>query len=275
MRLGVDDLGFRQGVTAVERLRTYSGRVFALDAHLDRWQRSVGALGIQGLPSPVTITTLLSELLNRNARIVQSETDVGITMFATPGEPGRGTPTFGLHLNPLNHARILRHRRQGQPLVVTNVTQPSPACWPRAIKVRSRIHYYRADAMAQEHSDDAVGILLDDDATITETSIANLAIVRSGEILSPPADRVLGGITQSVIESLASEAKIAWRKRPISLPELAQADEILMMGTDGGIWFAASVNGHPIGEGKGGKVYRHLRDRFDALVREASSQRTP
>lgn len=187
-------------------------------------------------------------------------------MFATPGESGVGAATFGLHLNRLDHARIRHRRLQGQPLVVTDVIQPDPGCWPRTIKTRSRIHYYRADSVAKQHHEDAMGVLVDDDGSITETSIANLAIVHSDRILSPPADRVLGGITQSVIESLAPEIGITWSKQPISSTLLSQADEILMMGTDGGIWFANAVDDHSIGNGKPGEVYLRLCQRFDQLV---------
>jgi branched-chain amino acid aminotransferase len=270
MRLPLEDSGFRQGVTVVERLRTYSQQIFALDAHLIRWQHSVSELSITGLPSNASIAQLMLELLSRNALLLQSEGDVGITMFATPGEFGPGkhgsAPTFGLHLNLLNHARHEHHRQHGQPLIVTGVQQPDPQCWARTIKVRSRLHYYLADRKAREQDENAIAVLVDSDGSVTETSIANLAIVEAGQILSPPADRVLGGVTQSMIESLASQASIGWAKRPISVTQLRQADEILMMGTDGGIWFANSVDGNPIVGGNAGDVFHLLRKRFDQTV---------
>lgn len=275
MQVSVDDFGFRQGVTAVERLRTYSGRIFAVDAHLKRWENSTGRLDIDGLPSPGTIKSRMEELLRRNTALLQSEGDVGITMFATPGVPQRDAPTFGLHLNRLDHARIARHVGQGQPIVITDVKQPDPDCWPRSIKMRSRIHYYRADRIARQQHEDAVGILLDSDGSVTETSVSNIAIVQSGQILSPPADRVLGGITQSVIESIAAESAIVWSKRPISVGQLTQADEILMLGTGAGIWFANSVNGLVIGKGKPGEVFQSLREKFEALINRQANGSAP
>lgn len=267
MQIGVNDVGFRQGVTAVERLRTYSGRLFALDEHLGRWQRSITQLSIAGLPSELAIRAIIEDLLAKNAALLQTEGDVGLTMFATPGELGGDGPTLGLHLNRLNHAVNKTRREHGQPLVVTNVRQPDPDCWPRSIKVRSRIHYYRADAIARAVDEDAVGILLDNDGSVTETSIANLAIVQAGRIVSPPADRVLPGITQSVVESIAAAAAIQWSNRAITVAELQQAEEVLLMGTDGGIWFASSLDDQRIGNGSPAEVYLCLRERFDALVR--------
>ena len=52
---------------------------------------------------------------------------------------------------------------------------------------------------------------------------------------------------------------------------LRAAEEVLLMGTDGGLWFASAVDGNAIAEGNPGDVYRSLRRRFDALVREPTT----
>jgi branched-subunit amino acid aminotransferase/4-amino-4-deoxychorismate lyase len=83
---------------------------------------------------------------------------------------------------------------------------------------------------------------------------------------------VLGGITQMVIEKLAFEADLVWKKQTISVDQFAAADEILMMGTDGGLWFARSVNGNPLGDGRAAGTYLLLRNRFDSLVGSALQQ---
>jgi branched-subunit amino acid aminotransferase/4-amino-4-deoxychorismate lyase len=271
LSISAEDQGFRQGVVAVERLRTYAGRSFQIDPHLRRWQHTVESLKIRQLPDRSQIEQLLVQVLDLNRALIDQQIDVGITIFATPGSTGRSLPTFCLHLNRLDHQRVQRRRELGQPLVVTDIEQPSQRCWPRSIKVRSRIHYYLADKEAGKRGDDAIGVLIDSDGSVTETSIANLAMVQAGKITSPPAESVLGGITQMFVESLAAELGIDWCKRPITRDELRQADEILLMGTDSGIWFASSVDDHPIGDGQPGEVYRSLRDRFD----QATSDQAP
>ena len=161
--------------------------------------RPAGPERSPGLASPISLPAARSGRAGHFAR----DQDVGITMFATPGLVGQSAPTLGMHLNPLNHERIESHRQHGQAIVVTDVRQPPASCWPRSIKTRSRIHYYLADAFAAQHHADSLGVLIDDDGTITETSTSNIAVVRSGTIYSPPADRVLAGVTQLMIELLA------------------------------------------------------------------------
>jgi branched-subunit amino acid aminotransferase/4-amino-4-deoxychorismate lyase len=272
LRISVDDLGFRQGVVAVERIRTYSGIPFQVAAHLSRWQHSVESLGLGRLPSQSEISALLSALLRRNEALVARQQDLGITMLGTPGLANRDQPTLLIHLNPID-LRQIQHRRQfGQPLILTAVQQPSAACWPRSIKVRSRIHYYLADQQARQTAPNAIGVLIDEQGQVTETSIANVAIVRSGAIVSPPVHSVLGGITQQVIESLADHLQIEWHKQAIAPEELRQADEVLLMGTDGGLWFASAVDRQQIGNGCPGPLYLRLRDQFDAFVASQSLQ---
>src|SRR5215469_7243918 len=56
-----------QGGDAVwEGLRLYSGRVFALDEHLDRLRRSALALGFVDIPGPDRIVAALAETLRAN-----------------------------------------------------------------------------------------------------------------------------------------------------------------------------------------------------------------
>ncbi|MDA8743759.1 aminotransferase class IV [Rubripirellula amarantea] len=246
LRLSVDDIGFRQGVTAVERLRTYDGKLFAADDHLKRWVQTTASLKIDGLPCSSKLAEWLGELIERNRALLDQATDVGVTIFATPGEVGGNGPTIAMHLNPLDHDRNQRRRQGGQPLVTSAIESPSNACWPRTAKVRSRIHYYLADREARRHSSDALGVLSDHDGSVTETSIANLAVVRSGAVTSPLAEQVLSGITQSHCQALAVSMGIAWTQERISKQDLLSADEVLLMGTDTGVWFANEIDGVPI-----------------------------
>jgi branched-subunit amino acid aminotransferase/4-amino-4-deoxychorismate lyase len=122
-----------------------------------------------------------------------------------------------------------------------------------------------ADRAARKLHPDATGLLLDGDATITESSIANIAIVESGAIFSPPKSQVLGGITQSYIEQLADELNLRWTFEPLSPHRVSHADEVLLMGTDGGIWWGWELaDTHPFHSA--GPVFSRLRSAFDRLI---------
>ena len=268
MSVSVFDVGFRQSTTAVERLRTYNGKIFQVDAHLERWLRTIAALGISGLASIETIRERLNELIERNRSTLNQWHEAGVTMFATPGVVAGQQPTFAMHLNPIDLETCYQKRTHGQPLVVTDVQQPPAQSWPRGIKVRCRLHYYLADQFARSCSPGAIGVLIDQDGSITETSIANIAIIESAGLFSPPPERILGGITQSVIERIAEANQLNWSKQPISIQRMRNADEILLMGTDCGIWFVNRIDQRSIHGGEPGPIYQQLRSGFDQLVSE-------
>ena len=265
LRVSVSDDGFRYAATAVERLRTYGRKIFQLPAHLRRWRGTLAAIGIEGTPNDAVIEKLVDELLCKNTPTTDRLGDIGVVIVATPGF-GNESPTLAIHLNIIDHRLVIDRHRYGQPLVVTDVVQPSPMSWPRGIKVRCRLHYYLADQIARQSHAGASGVLLDEDGSITETSISNIAIVKDGEIVSPPKDRVLGGITQSVTERIAKQHSMRWTKRAVSVLELVSADEVLLMGTDSGIWFACSVDGETKMANPSGSVYSVLRSGFDRFT---------
>ncbi|MEO9594419.1 aminotransferase class IV [Rhodopirellula bahusiensis] len=234
--LPINDLGFRQGVTAVERLRTYGGTIFCADQHLQRLAETLRLLKIEKGPTTVQLERLIEECLELNADLVQ-QSDVGMTIWVTAGS-SKFDPTWAVHLNAIDHEAVARRQSHGQPIAVTTVVQPPTQSWPRHAKVRNRLHYYLADLEAKEVAPNATGLLLDSDGSVTESSLANVAILRDGQLIIPPEKNVLKGVTMGLIRKWSNEQGIQCLEAPLMPKDLLQADEILLTGTDTGIWFA-------------------------------------
>ncbi|WP_182867767.1 aminotransferase class IV [Rhodopirellula sp. JC639] len=260
--LSIRDPAITQAVTAVERVRAYNGRLFQFDRHLDRWQHTTAALAITGLPARQALAEQIDAVIRRNDAWLQTHNEFGVVWFASPGIAG--SPTLVIDLYPIDSALMKRRIRSGSPLVVTSVQQPAAECWSRNLKVRCRLHYYLADREAARQHPDALGVLLDSDGSITETSIANVLIVHAGQVVSPPDDQVLQGISRQVVRELCDASGVPWRERRIYPDELRTADEVLLTGTSCGLWFAHSIDGSPLRSA--GPVYQRLRAGFDALV---------
>lgn len=241
LSLPIDDLGFRQGVTAVERLRTYAGRPFRLSEHLTRFENTLRLVQISGVPRKRVLSELIDECLARNTSLFTSHVDVGITLWATPGTGVRNRPTLALHLNAIDHAATSRRQKHGQSVVLTDTVHPATGCWSRHAKVRCRLHYYLADAQADSLLSGATGILRDSDGSWTESSVANIALLFGREIVFAPSDQVLPGITQARVHELAHRQSLTTRAARLSTQMIADADAMLLMGTDTGLWFAKTV----------------------------------
>ena len=118
----------------------------------------------------------------------------------------------------------------------------------------------------REGFDDVV--LLDEHGFLTEGPTANLFLVdQDGQLATPPASKVLLGITRDSVMQLAGAAGIACIERDIEADELATAAEVFLTGTSVGVWPVLRVDGQPVADGKIGPVTVRLRDRYRAAAR--------
>src|SRR5437016_13683129 len=83
--VGVFDVGFLQGVTVAEQLRTFGGRLFRLDVHLARLAHSLDLIGVDPGVSLSDLGRIATELVEQNRQLIDSADDLGATIFVTPG----------------------------------------------------------------------------------------------------------------------------------------------------------------------------------------------
>lgn len=274
LSLSVSDAGFTQSVTAVERLRAYGGKWFQLHRHLQRFASTASTLRIQGLPDQEELAKLMDELLSRNAAWLRKQSELigesafGAVVFATPGSVADGNrsaePTLVMDLHAIDAAACDDWIRNGSALVITSIQQPPPESWSRQAKVRCRLHYYLADCAASDQVTGANGILLDQDGTVTETSLSNVLIVESGTLICPEPAQILRGVSLQVVIELAECLDIPVRFERINPERVRKADEVLQTGTRCGVWFANSIDGSS--KCPAGSVYLRLRAAFESLV---------
>jgi len=116
-------------------------------------------------------------------------------------------------------------------------------------------------------------LLLNDAGHVCEGSVANVFIVRRGEIVTPPiTDDVLEGITRSTMMQLARELGHTVVERSIDRTEVYLADEAFFCGTGMHVMPITRVDHRAIGDGNVGAVTRTLRDLYFDVVRGRSAQ---
>ena len=118
----------------------------------------------------------------------------------------------------------------------------------------------------QEGFDDVV--LLDDAGFVTEAPTTNLFMVDAdGALATPPASKVLLGITRDTVLALAPTVGLPCVERDIAAAELASAREVFLSGTSVGVWPVLSIDQKQVGDGGIGAVTRKLRTKYAATVR--------
>ena len=118
----------------------------------------------------------------------------------------------------------------------------------------------------QEGFDDVV--LLDERGFVTEAPTTNVFLVdEGGNLATPPAHKVLLGITRDSILTLAKADGLHCEERDIAAEELCAAREVFLTGTSVGVWPVLSINRQAVGDGGVGPISARLRERYRAVVR--------
>jgi para-aminobenzoate synthetase/4-amino-4-deoxychorismate lyase len=83
---------------------------------------------------------------------------------------------------------------------------------------------------------DGEPLLCDLDGLVLESARANVFVVESGTLATPPVDgRILPGVTRARVLELARDLGFEVREEPIDLGRLARAEEIFLTGAIGGV----------------------------------------
>ncbi|HZL90526.1 MAG TPA: aminotransferase class IV [Pirellulaceae bacterium] len=268
------DAGFVLGVTVAEQLRTFGGKLFRLDRHLQRLSHSLEIVGIDpGVPL-AELGRGAEEMADRNHRLLDPDDDLGLSIFVTPGPYAtfdtvapRSGPTVGIHTYPLPFHLWHDKYEAGQSLVVTDVMQVPSACWPAELKCRSRMHYFLADKKARQVEPGARALLLDASGQVVEASTANVLIFRANEgLISPPREAILPGVSVAVLAELAAGMKIPFVHRRLDPADIAAAGEVMLCSTSPCVWPVTRFSGQPIGNGRCGPVVKELLKKWSQLV---------
>ena len=257
-RVSVLDNGFTFGDAVYETLRTYGGRPFHLDRHLERLQRSAERLAIP-LPAAASLARDLDALLARAANeesyiriiVTRGRGDISYNFDRVKG------PTVVMVVKPLAPFPAAYHT-DGVPVILSSVRRNSPQALDPAIKSCNLLNNILAVREAQ-----AKGafepIMLNEIGEVAETASANVFLVKDGTLLTPPLDAGnLPGVTRRVVLELAAGLGLPVREEPVAVKDLLAADEVFITSTLKEVLPVATIDGRAVGAGKPGPVSLRL-----------------
>lgn len=263
------DLGMLYGAVVVERMRTFRSQLPGFERHWERFQRGCSELGIESVLSPDSFRATCQQLVSANAEWMQSESDLSISMVATPGNPDASLDRamIYMHCLPLPWRRLAEWYRMGTSLVSSRYSTGAGSGWPAPIKVRNRLAYYLADRDAEAQSPGSLGLVCTVHGTIGDTSVANLLMVDPrGNWVTPSGDSVHLGTSLRISERLLHSQGISVDFRDVGWEELHDAEEMILVGNSGCVWHVSQVNGVPIGDGQRGRHCERLQQRWIEYV---------
>ncbi|MEC7882292.1 MAG: aminotransferase class IV [Verrucomicrobiota bacterium] len=262
-----------QGGDAVwEGLRVYNGKIFRLNAHLDRLRHSAIALDFKQIPSNEMIVTEIKRTLEAN----QMQDNAHIRLTLTRGVKITSGMDPRLNTNGPTLIVLAEHKepvydKSGLKLITASVRRPSPDILDPKIHHCNLIQSILAKIEATyAGADDA--IMLDQRGFVAETNATHLFIIKDNLIVTSRLIACPEGITRDVVIRLCRQNEINHEIRDYSLPEVYRADEMFCSGTMGELAPVTEVDGRTIGTGKIGPMTKLLTKLFNECVNSESEQ---
>jgi len=265
-KISVLDRGFIFGDGVYEVVPAYNGKPFRLAQHLQRLERSLSAIKLQTGLSPAQWEALVHGLLT-HARQPDSLIYLQVTRGAAKRDhafPKQTTPTIFGMVSPLQRPSAAQRTQGLSAIGVEDVR------WLLChIKSTSMLGNVLAKQQAVEAGVDEVVQFRN--GFLTEGSSCNIWVVQNGVLLAPPRDHlILEGIRYGLLVELADKCGLPHASRPITRPEVENADELLLTSASREILPIVRFDGQPVGKdkysGKPGAVYARLRRAYDELL---------
>ena len=251
------DRGIFFGDGVYEVLRSYAGRIFALQQHLERFSRSLAAIGISGIDMELVRSRVLRAF--ETAGIAEAKIYFHVTRGSAPRihlPPPELQPAFFLTITPIEDCTGLITRG------ITVSTYPDIR-WKRCdIKPLNLLPNVLARRDAQEKDCDEA-VFVDDAGLITEGASSTFFALFGRQLRTAPLSaNILPSITRDYVLRAARNIGLVPVEQSVPAAEAAAADELFIASTTREIVPVVEFDGRAIADGRPGKELRRLIDEF-------------
>ncbi len=250
------DYGFLYGFGLFETMRAYDGRVFKLEAHLDRLARGVKTLGLP--PVTLDLNQAVADTLSANKL---NSARIRITVSAGEGSPNPD-PASCTKPTILITARDYRPPAEeiyekGYKAIISSIRRNAESPLSR-LKSTNYLDNLLAKQEAKNKGVDEA-IFLNEHDLVAEASMCNIFIVSEGVLKTPRVQNgVLPGITREVVLQLVPKVGVEAVEEDIYLGELLEAEEAFLTNSMFEVMPLVKVAGKRIGMSKPGEVTRKI-----------------
>ena len=267
--ISIRDRGFLQGDAVFDTTRTFGGRIFRLEEHLDRFFHSLKYMRIDPGMTKQDFARLTMEVLEANLPFIEADDDYWVTQRVTRGVTvdGEDRPSIIIECVPLPFKARAAYYRDGLPVVVPSVRRTPPEAQSPRAKVHNYVNLVQATLEVESQNPNAWPILLDTNGNLSEGPGSNIFIVKDGIVITPREQFILSGISRRVAIELAQELGIEVQEADIDLYDAYTADEAFVTSTSFCICPVSSFNGSSVADGSvPGPVTDRLTRAYSGMV---------
>jgi len=220
-RIKISDLGFQYGYGFFETIRFDGYGPCFLEEHIERFNLAWKDLFQTEAPD-LSWNEIIHQLIDANRL---KDTAAAIKIIASWGT--RIAPPYDHTL--IVTAKPYIHRLSGcGKEALSMLTYPFPRQTPMAdYKSLNYSYYYLAGKWAREHGADEA-LIINPDRTISETSTANIIVIKGKMVFSPASPHVLSGIMEKKVLHELSRWGYTPEKKCMTMDDLLIADNVLI-----------------------------------------------
>ena len=266
-KVSVFDHGLLYGDGVFEGIRSYNGRVFKLDEHLERLYDSAKSIMLQ-IPIPIeTMKEAVLETLRRN-HLREGYIRLVVT---------RGVGDLGLDPDKCPNPTIIiiadkitlypqKFYEKGLDIVTASVRRNYPEAINPRIKSLNYLNNILAKIEGKQAGTEEV-LMLNAEGYVVECSGDNIFWVKNGVLVTPPVHiGILEGVTRNSVIALARDSGIQVEERVFTRHDLYIADECFLTGTAAEVIPVVTIDRRTIGDGRPGKVTQKLIAAFRQMA---------
>lgn len=253
-----EDRGFNFADGIYEVIKYYAGRPFRYADHLERLKRSLREVRID-FEDVDQLESVFQELLDKNGFAAQ---EAGIYLQITRGSQTR-IHRFPDTIQPTVYATVFPFASKWDELKNgVKVITTEDIRWLRCdIKSVSLLPNVLAAQKAYEQ--DAVEAIFIRNGVVTEGSHSSFMAVKNGVVYTHPnSNLILPGITRKVVFEICRDYNIQVIEEGIQASELANMDEMMIIGTGSEISPVVQLDDVQIGNGNPGPVTLFIQEKF-------------
>ncbi len=255
-KISVFDRGFLFADGVYEVTSVLDGKLIDFPAHIERLNRSLGALGIAHPTTDEELLAIHRQMVARN-----DLTNGLIYLQITRGVADRDF----LFPDDLTPSLVLFTQVKdliNNPMAETGlriVSTPDIRWGRRDIKTVQLLSASLAKMTAKQAGADDAWMV--EDGFVTEGTSNNTYIVKDGKIITRDLSHsILHGITRAAVLKFAREAQMDVVERPFTVEEAQAADEAFITSAGTYVLPVVAVDGQPVGTGQPGPIAARLRE---------------
>lgn len=249
----LDNIEYQYGFGVYETVRVSKGFPRFLADHTERLMESARIIGLEHSFDPAFVVTAVESLLKK---IATEALNLKILLIGARSKEGATLYVFPL--NPLFPEKRLYS--EGAALVTYEHERPFPHA--KALSMLTSYLAYRRASTADCYD----ALLVDRDGNVTEGTRTNFLCLKGRTVISPPASKILLGVTRKHLLDVAKKGGFSYEERDIPLALVPSFDSAFLTSTSSKIVPIRSIDGAPLPPAS--EALRELMRLFDTYLSE-------